>query len=417
MRWYFILRESLQSAYRTIILNKLRTFLSLLGVTIGIFSIVSVFSVLDSMKANMKKTLDTFGTDVIVIEKMPWAPEDGQEYAWWEYLNRPVVTLREHQALKDQVSVIKGACFIGVTSSDVEYLDNKADNLMIWGTSSEFEEIRSFSISQGRFLSSFEINSGKNNCLIGYTIAEKLFEGKNPLGRTIRFKGKEATIIGVFSKEGKSVFGGGSVDEVVLVPINFFATLTDLKSDQANPQIWIKPIEGVTVDELKQSVKMKMRSIRRLSPRSKNNFAINETSLMGGMIEQIFGVVNVAGWFIGIFAVLVGAFGIANIMFVSVKERTNIIGIQKALGAKSYYVVLEVLNESVLLSLIGGILGLMLIFFGTFIARAQNFQIYLSTGNIIFGLLISTIVGLIAGLMPALTAARLNPVKAINSTF
>ena len=138
---------------------------------------------------------------------------------------------------------------------------------------------------------------------------------------------------------------------------------------------------------------------------------------MSGMIDQIFKVVNVAGWFIGIFAVLVGAFGIANIMFVSVKERTSIIGIQKALGAKSYYIILEVLYESVLLSLIGGLLGLILIYAGTFIARAQDFDIFLSSGNIIFGLFISTTVGLIAGLMPAFSAARLNPVKAIASTF
>lgn len=207
------------------------------------------------------------------------------------------------------------------------------------------------------------------------------------------------------------------MDEVVLVPIQFFATMVDLNSDRANPQVWIKPVDGVSGDELKQAVELKLRSLRRLSPRAKNNFAINETSLMGGMIEQIFGVVNIAGWFIGIFAILVGAFGIANIMFVSVKERTNIIGIQKAIGAKSFYVVLEVLNESVLLSLVGGILGLLLIFLGTLIAKAQDFQISLSVGRIVFGLLISTIVGLIAGLMPALTAARLNPVKAINSTF
>ncbi len=417
MRWYFILRESINSAYRTVVLNKLRTLLSLLGVTIGIFSIVSVFSVLDSMKANMKKTLDIFGTDVIVVEKMPWAPEDGQEYAWWEYINRPVVTLREHKALKDQVSAIDDACFIGVTSGDVEYLDNKAENLMIWGTSEEFTIIRSTSIHQGRFFSPFEINTGKNNCVIGYTLAEQLFKGTTPLGKTIRFRGKEATIIGVVSKEGKSFFGGGSMDEVVLVPIQFFATMVDLNSDRANPQVWIKPVDGVSGDELKQAVELKLRSLRRLSPRAKNNFAINETSLMGGMIEQIFGVVNIAGWFIGIFAILVGAFGIANIMFVSVKERTNIIGIQKAIGAKSFYVVLEVLNESVLLSLVGGILGLLLIFLGTLIAKAQDFQISLSVGRIVFGLLISTIVGLIAGLMPALTAARLNPVKAINSTF
>jgi putative ABC transport system permease protein len=417
MHWYYIFHESLQSAYRTIVLNKLRTFLSLLGVTIGIFSIVSVFTVLDSMESNMRKTVDTFGTDVIVVEKWPWAPENGTEFAWWEYINRPVATLREYEELKDRLRVMKNACFIAVIQTDVEHLDNKAENIMVWGASSEFPEIRSFNISQGRFLSTLEINSGKNSCVIGYTLAEELFPGRSPLGKSIRINGKNLNIAGVFTKEGKSLLGGGSMDNVVFVPVEYMAGLADLKSDNSNPQIWVKAGEGVSVDALKENIRLAMRSIRRLSPRAKDNFALNETSLMSAGIDQIFKVVGVAGWFIGIFAVLVGAFGIANIMFVSVKERTAIIGIQKALGAKSYYIILEVLNESVLLSLIGGIIGLLLIFAGTLIARGQAFDIFLSTGNIIMGLAISTTVGLIAGLLPAFTAARLDPVKAIASTF
>jgi putative ABC transport system permease protein len=417
MRWLFILHESFQSAYRTVTLNKLRTFLSLLGVTIGIFSIVSVFTVLDSMESNMRKAVESFGTDIIVVEKWPWAPENGTEFAWWEYINRPVALLREYESLKDRMKDIQSACFISVIGTDIEYLDNKAEDMMLWGTSSEFEEIRSFDIYQGRFLSPQEISSGKNIGIIGYTIADELFQGRSPLGKSIRVKGKKITVVGVFAKEGKSIFGGGSTDQVVLVPVGFMATMVDLKNESSNPQIWVKAAEGMSVDELKVALRQTMRSIRRLNPRVKDNFALNETSLMSAGIDQIFKVVNVAGAFIGIFAVLVGAFGIANIMFVSVKERTNIIGIQKALGAKSFYIILEVLIESVLLSVIGGILGLLLIYIGTFIARAQDFEIYLHAGNVFLGLIISSVVGLIAGLMPAFTAARLDPVKAINSTF
>ncbi len=417
MRWYYVLHESFQSAYRTVVLNKLRTLLSLLGVTIGIFSIVSVFTVFDSMETNMRKSVESFGNDIIVIEKYPWAPEEGNEYAWWEYINRPVTTLKEYESLKSRMDDIKSACFISVIQTDIEYLDNKAEGFQLWGTSSEFEEIRSFDIEQGRFLSPMEISSGKNNCIIGYTLADELFQGRSPLGRRIRIKGKNMTVIGVFAKEGKSLVGGGSVDQVVLIPVQFMASMVDLKSESSNPQIWVKASEGVNVDEMKENIRLVMRSIRRLSPRVKDNFALNETSLMSAGIDQIFKVVNVAGGFIGIFAVLVGAFGIANIMFVSVKERTNIIGIQKALGAKSFYIILEVLNESVLLSLIGGILGLLLIYIGTFIAKTQDFNIFLSAGNILVGLIISSTVGLIAGLLPALAAARLDPVRAINSTF
>lgn len=417
MRWYFILGESFQSAYRTVILNKMRTFLSLLGVTIGIFSIISVFSVVDSMKASMKETLDSFGTNVVVVEKWPWAPENGTEFAWWEYLNRPVVTPKEFRELRTRLENAKASCFISVINSDIEYLDNKAENIQVWGTSDEFGDIRSFSLQAGRFFTAYEINSGRNNCIIGSTIAEQLFEGKNPIGRRIKLNDKDASIIGIFKKEGKSFFGGGSLDEVVMIPVEYLATMTELNSDNANPQIWVKPVDGVSVEQLKQQLQLKMRAIRRLNPKAKNNFALNETSMMSGMIDQIFKVVNAAGWFIGIFAVLVGAFGIANIMFVSVKERTSIIGIQKAIGAKSHYIILEVLNESVLLSVVGGALGLLLIYAGTFIAKHQGFDIFLSSANILTGILISSTVGLIAGFMPALMAARLDPVKAIASTF
>jgi putative ABC transport system permease protein len=417
MRWLYIFNESLQSAYRTIILNKLRTLLSLLGVTIGIFSIISVFTVLDSMKSNMKATVESFGTDVIFIEKWPWAPENGKEFAWWEYLNRPVTTLREYAELKNRMKNVKAVSYSGAIQTDVEYLDNKAENLMLWGVTEEFEQVRSFDIYRGRFFSDFEISSGKNFCIIGYTLAEELFRGMDPLGREIKLQGKEATIIGVFTREGKSFLGGGSMDKVVLIPVKFMAGMVELKDERSNPQIWVKAAKGMTVNELKEEVRITMRSIRRLSPRSKDSFALNETSLLNAGIDAIFKVVNLAGWFIGIFAVLVGAFGIANIMFVSVKERTNIIGIQKALGAKSYYIILEVLYESILLSLVGGVFGLVLIFIGTFIAQARDFDIFLSTGNIVLGIIISTAVGLIAGLIPAFTAARLDPVKAIASTF
>jgi putative ABC transport system permease protein len=417
MRWLYIFNESLQSAYRTITLNKLRTFLSLLGVTIGIFSIISVLTVLDSMKSNMKATVESFGTDVIFVEKWPWAPENGKEFAWWEYLNRPVTTLREYTELKNRMKNVKAVSFSAAIQTDVEYLDNKAENLLLWGVTEEFEQVRSFDIYRGRFFSYFEINSGRNLCVIGYTLAEELFRGMDPLGREIKLQGKEASIIGVFSREGKSFLGGGSMDKVVLIPVKFMAGMADLKDERSNPQIWVKAAEGMTVNELKEEVRITMRSIRRLNPRLKDSFALNETNLLNAGIDAIFKVVNLAGWFIGIFAVLVGAFGIANIMFVSVKERTNIIGIQKALGAKSYYIILEVLYESILLSLVGGIFGLVLIYIGTFIAQARNFDIFLSAGNMVLGIFISTTVGLIAGMMPAFTAARLDPVKAIASTF
>lgn len=417
MRWLYIFRESFQSAFRTVVLNKLRTLLSLLGVTIGIFSIISVFAVVDSMKSGIQASVASFGTDVVFVEKWPWAPEAGEEFAWWEYLNRPVTTLREYSQLKERLTDARSVSFTAATGANVEYLDNLAENVVVWGITEEFPDVRSFDIRRGRFFSPFEINTGRNVSVIGTTLADELFNGANPLGRELKVKGKPTTVIGIFAREGKSFLGGGSLDEVVMIPVKSLGTMIDLRDDRSNPQIWVKARAGVAMDALESEIRQHMRSIRRLSPRAGDNFAMNETSLISAGIDQIFKVVNAAGWLIGIFAVLVGAFGIANIMFVSVKERTPIIGIQKALGAKNYYIILEVLYESVLLSLLGGILGLLLIYSGTLIARSKEFEIFLSAGNVAMGLFISTATGIIAGLMPALSASRLNPVKAIASTF
>jgi len=391
--------------------------LSLTGVTIGIFCIVSVFTVLDSLEKNIKRSLDTFGSDIIIVDKWPWTVEPGEEYAWWEYTNRPVPTMREYTEINKRITQVKAACFIAAIGSGIEYLNNQADNIQVWGSTKEFGEIRSYNISEGRFFNDHELTAGRNICVIGNTIAEELFRDVSPVGREVKIKGMKAQVIGVFSKEGSSVIGGGSVDEVVILPIGFLSKMVDITSESSNPQIWVKGKEGVSLNELKDMLVITMRSLRNLNPKAKDNFALNQTSLISTGIDQIFNVVNIAGWFIGIFAVLVGGFGIANIMFVSVKERTSIIGIQKAIGAKGFYIIMEVLYESVMLSLTGGLAGLILIYLGTFFARARDFEVYLDAGNIIFGLFISALLGIGAGLIPAYNAARLDPVKAISSTF
>jgi putative ABC transport system permease protein len=389
-----------------------------MGITIGIFAIIAVYTVLDSMEENIRESVSSLGSDVIYIEKWPWMPEEGQEYKWWEYLNRPVPSTREYQQLKKKLQNARAVSFFAGIGSTVEYGNASMENLSIWGASEEFEETRNFGIAKGRFLTPFELDAGKNFAVIGHTIMERLFKNTDPIGRDIKIKGKNLTVIGVFEKEGKSFVGGGSVDENVIIPIKFLATMIDLRKDESNPMIWIRSNDRVPIDQFKEEVRGAMRAVRRLKPSVKDNFALNQSSVLNAGIEGIFGIINLAGGFIGILAVIVGAFGIANIMFVSVKERTHIIGIQKALGAKKYYIILEVLYESVLLSLIGGLIGLLLVFIGTVIVRNSfDFKIYLSFGNIILGLVISMAVGIIAGLFPAIVAARLDPVKAMASTF
>ncbi len=418
MHLRYIFQESLQSAIKTISVNKLRTILSLLGVTIGIFSIITVLTVLDSLESNIRDDLSSLGDDVINIDKFPWAPENGEEYEWWKYIQRPIPTLREYIEIKKRLNKASAVSFIAGSQQRIQYRKNSADNTVIWGVSEGIEVTRKFDLEEGRFYTDFEFRSGKNYAIIGNTIARRLFADVNPLNKSFKIGDNKVQVIGVFKKEGKSIVGGGSLDEVIWLPINYFRTFVNIRDESTNPSIWVKAAKGVSANELKEDIRGAMRAIRRLKPSADDNFALNQTSMLNAGLSQIFSVINLAGWIIGLFSVLVGGFGIANIMFVSVRERTAIIGIQKALGAKRQYILLEVLYESGILSVIGGIIGLILIFLGTMLVNSSmDFKIYLTFGNIITGILIAASVGVVAGIAPAMNASRLNPVQAISSTF
>jgi len=413
--------ESFIFSFNAVIINRLRTSLSLLGITIGIFAIITVFTVIDSLENNIRESLESFGENTIYVEKWPWAPEEGQEYEWWQYWNRPVPKLEEYKAIKGRSIYAETACFFAFASRTVEYKNNSIESTQIWGTSNEFDEVRSFEIINGRFITDFEYNSGKNIAAIGYTIADELFEGKNAVGKQIKIGGHKATVIGVFNKEGMSVFGGGSLDELIVIPVQYLRTFINIRSENAGPMIWVTAKPNISNLELQEDLRQILRSTRRLKPRADDNFALNQTSMISRGLDQVFNVINVAGGFIGIFSILVGGFGIANIMFVSVKERTNQIGIQKALGAKRYFILLQFLFEAVLLALSGGIIGLLLVFGGTSLMTGLDllgsFKITLTLGNIVLGLTISIIIGIISGFAPAWSAARMDPVEAINTTF
>jgi putative ABC transport system permease protein len=249
--------------------------------------------------------------------------------------------------------------------------------------------------------------------MLGATIADQLFPNRSAVGKQLKIQGFTVNVLGVFEKMGDDVFGT-SMDNRVLIPARLAARMVDPRSDLGQ-SIIVKGKPDVTASRLSDELEGVMRSIRRIKPAAENNFALNEVSLISGQLDSVFKVFNIAGWIIGGFAILVGGFGIANIMFVSVKERTKIIGLQKALGAKSKFILLEFLFEAIVLSIIGGAIGLMIIYGLTFVvSRTFDFNLALSMGNIITGLSISVVIGLIAGVVPARTAARLDPVEAMN---
>ena len=415
-RYIKLIYESFLFSARSVMVNRLRTLLSLLGITIGIFAIISVFTIVDSLEYNIRESVSSLGSDVIYIEKWPWAEEDGSDYKWWQYVSRPVARYTEFEQLRSRSLKAEFFCFVVSARIPVIYEKNRIDNTTVLGVSEDFEQLRAFDIEKGRYFSGHEIKRGRNYAVIGNTVAKRLFPTIDPLGKTIVVRKDKLRVIGILAREGKGMFAD-SMDESIIVPVNHVRNVVDIKSESLNPSIWAKAGPGVSVDELVDELRMLMRSVRLLKPGAKDNFALNQTSLISNQLDNFFKTLNIAGWLIGVFSLLVGGFGIANIMFVSVKERTNIIGIQKALGAKRFFILYQFLFESVMLALAGGIIGLLFVFAGNLILSGSDFSITMRAGNIIMGLLISSVIGLISGIAPAWSAAKLDPVDAINTTF
>ncbi|MDR0660129.1 MAG: ABC transporter permease [Prevotellaceae bacterium] len=409
-----LLRESFAFAFSSIAANKLRTFLSLLGITIGIFSIITVFTAVDALTNSIESGLASLGGNVIYIERHPWTVEEEGEYQWWKYRQRPPNTHDEYQFIKKNAKYAEDVCYLINFGRPLTYKSNQIERAQVWATTNEWERIGVFEVERGRYFTQHESNTGNNAVIIGSTVANDLFENEDPIGKTIKIGAFKARVVGVLKRQGKSMFSMIDYDNIVMIPYSYGKTMTG--NAGRSGAVCTKAKLDIPNSEVVGELKMLMRKIRRLSPGQEDNFAINELSSLDSQVGQITGVLNVVGIVIGGFAMIIGAFGIANIMFVSVKERTNIIGIQKALGAKNYFILTEFLYESVFLSIIGGIIGLLLVYIGSYVVtNFLDFELVLSIKNIIIGLGISAGVGLLAGFIPAYSASRLNPVVAIQS--
>lgn len=411
-----LIREGIAIAFSSVYVNKLRTFLSLFGITIGIFSIISVFTVLDWMEKSIRDSIATLGENVVYVQKFPWSFDPNLN--WWDIIRWPPVSSNDFEAVLNKSVKSQSACFVVFQPSVIRFNKNQINESSVAATTYEFKDIRNFEIEKGRYFSLFEISSGKNVAVIGAEIALLLFDKSNPVGKEITINGNKTTVIGVIKKEGKGGISDNGMDKITLVPLNYGKTFINLRQRFAETQLMVKARPGVPAEELSDDVTMILRASRRLKPGEISNFSVNRASLLTQGFKAVFAGINAGGWFIGGFAILVGGFGIANIMFVSVKERTNIIGIQKALGAKRFFILLQFLTESVILSVMGGILGILLVLAGTIVVNYLfELNMFLTTGNILLALLVSGTIGVVAGYAPAFTAARMNPVEAIGYSF
>lgn len=408
-----LLIESFGFALNALRNNKLRTLLSLLGVTIGIFSIIAVLAAVDSLDRKIKKDLSSLDKNTIYLMRFSFGPS---EIPQWKREQFPNVKYDEYEYLKSSLNDVNQMAFqFFVNRESIKYQSATVSDINVVPVSHEFIEIEGLEFDEGRFYNESESNSGSAVIVLGNEIAFGLFEGANPIGKNVRLYGQRFTVIGVLKKQGAGIFGDSN-DTSIFIPVNFLRRMYGDNNDALTPVILIKPEKGVDMDAFKAELTQKLRNYRGMKTDEINNFFINVLSGFTDLIDGIVGQMNVVGWIISGFSLLVGGFGIANIMFVSVKERTNLIGIQKSLGAKNRFILFQFLFEAVILSVIGGVVGLFLVWIISLIlTKALDFEFVLSAGNVFLGTGLAAIIGLISGILPAITASKLDPVEAIRT--
>jgi putative ABC transport system permease protein len=413
-----LFRETFSFAFQALFQNKLRSTLSLLGITIGIFSIITVFTFIDSLQMSLQKDVNNLGSNVVYVEKWPWT--FSKDYPWWKYWIRPQPTISEMQEIQKKCKDVDAVAYtFPHRGQTVKYFNSSVDNVSMVGISEDYNQVvNSVKINEGRYFSPSEFMGGSSVAIIGADIASGLFGSQEALGKYIKVKGKRALVIGVIKKQGASKMMDVSMDISVLIPYNYMKTIFATHNIWIDRVILVKAKEGISNAQIKNEIEGVLRPIRQIKPSEEDNFALNESSMISQGFNSLFDAIAVIGWVVGGFSILVGGIGIANIMFVSVKERTTLIGIQKSLGAKNYFILAQFVTEAILLCLLGGIIGLLLIYILTLlIGDSFGMEFILTFSNILLGISLSVFIGLISGFIPAYTASQLDPVEAIRSTY
>jgi putative ABC transport system permease protein len=408
-----VFAESIRQAFQQLTGNRLRSFLSLLGISIGIFCIIGVLSAVDSLEDNIRGSMEKLGNDVIYVQKWPWQDNSN---SWWDIFRNPHPSYREYELVKERSRSAELTTFFMEGGPKIlKWQDNVVERAFLCGVTIEFTQLFGLEFERGRFFSPAEDRYNANKVVLGNTVAEALFGEIDPVGREVKLQGGKYEVVGVLEGSGDELINPLDFDDAILVTYNKLRSFVNVNTDRRESFIAVKARPNSDLEQLKGEIKSLVRAERRLKPREDDTFAFNELAMVSQSFDSFFGVLNLLGWVIGGFSILVGGVSVANIMFVSVKERTNLIGVKMALGAKKYIILLEFLIEAIILCLLGGLFGMVFITVAAkIITNTLDFPIYLDLGNVFLGTSMSVLIGVIAGFIPALQASRLDPVEAMR---
>ncbi|NCX95545.1 MAG: FtsX-like permease family protein [Chitinophagia bacterium] len=413
-----ILSSGFLQALQELQVNKLRTFLSLIGITIGIFCIISVLTVLDSAKTSIKSNLSELGGDVLYFGRWPSFNDDTGEFKWWEYMMRPSLTLMDANAVNSQLHNVATTCIsLPIKNATIKNREQQISNSGIYAVSAGFEKVQKVDIVLGRFLNQAELMGGHNVAVIGNEVYNTLFPtGINPLGKNISVNGKNFIVVGTLKKAGGFNPAGFDLDNGIIISYVAAMGMVNVRSLEYNPYMIVKAHSEKNVAQVEDEARGILRRIHHIKPTKGDDFGVRKLSGLSAILDRTFNTFNAIGLFISFFSLLVGAFGIANIMFVTVRDRTKQIGLKKAIGARGSSILLEFLIEATVLCLVGGLTGISLVVILFKAAgSSMGMEVSMSGGNFMFGICVSVLVGLLSGFIPALRAARLDAAVAIRT--
>jgi putative ABC transport system permease protein len=412
-RFLYELGESWKIAAAQMRSNLTRSTLTALGVIIGIIAVTLMGTAVNGISIGFDKSMAVLGDDVLYVTQWPWKPVDD----WWNYRDRKKIKTEYAETLNRMIAATTNSnLVVAVPTSNltrsVKYGANQVDNVFVLGTTSDFIVTSTIDCTVGRFFNELESRGGANVVVIGYDVADALFPSESPIDKSVLINGQLFKVIGVNTRQG-TFLGLFSWDSMVAMPLGAFNKYFSAKSES---DVRVKIKDKTKLAQAKDELTGLMRRARGLPPEKKDDFSINEQQAFKSTLDPVKNSIAIAGLFITGLSLFVGAIGIMNITFVSVKERTKEIGTRKALGARRRTILLQFLMESTALCLLGGFIGLAFAYLMCFgIGKAfPSFPINFSVGLVLVSMIVSILTGLFSGFAPAWTASRLDPVTALR---